>query len=110
MILKVAFRVSDTVLSVADAPSAPSFLNAQVDGMTGKVSLWWNPASDDLTPEHSVGQAVELFLEQMAIPADALRWTAISRGRRLDAKQRLADLEERDSRWMVLPEVSAGAR
>ena len=67
-------------------------------------------ASDDLTPEHSVGQAVELFLDQMAIPAEALRWTAISRERRLDAKQRIAELEEQDSRWMVLPEVSAGAR
>ena len=62
----------------------------------------------DLSTENTVGQAVEHYLNQMNIPANGLRWSAFSRGVMLDKKNRLGDLEEEDTRWAVLPEVSAG--
>jgi hypothetical protein len=65
--------------------------------------------SDDMTPRHTVGQAVEHYLDRMAIPDNGLRWTAFSRGRRLDSKSLLEQLPENDTQWTVLPEVSAGA-
>lgn len=62
----------------------------------------------ELTPSHTVGQAVEHYLERMRIPASGLRWTAFSRGMLLDSKQQLRELEETDTEWTVMPEVSAG--
>ena len=65
---------------------------------------------DDLTPRHTVGQAVEFYLDRMAMPGrESLRWTAFSRGVRLDKKQRLEEVPVADTQWTVLPEVSAGA-
>jgi hypothetical protein len=64
--------------------------------------------SDELTPAHTVDQAVHHYLDRARIPHNDLRWMAFSRGVRLDGKSRLADLPEADARMTVLPEVSAG--
>jgi hypothetical protein len=61
-----------------------------------------------LTPSHTVGQAVEFYLDQMGIRDHGLRWTAISRGVKLDSKTTLGEIPESDSQWTVMPEVSAG--
>lgn len=61
-----------------------------------------------LTPDHSVGQAIEHYLDRMQIRENGLRWTAFSRGVLLDSKRRLRDLEPADQEWTVMPEVSAG--
>ena len=63
----------------------------------------------DLTPRHTVGQAVDHYLHRMRIPGDGLRWSAFSRGVKLDSKQSIEDLGETDAEWTVMPEVSAGA-
>lgn len=63
---------------------------------------------DRLAPDHSVGHAVDYYLERMRIPDNGLRWTAFSRGVKLDNKQPLSDLPVEDSDWTVMPEVSAG--
>ena len=65
-------------------------------------------ADGELTPRHSVGQAVEHYLENMQVRDRGLRYSAFSRGVMLDSKRRLSDLEETDSDWTVMPEVSAG--
>jgi len=64
--------------------------------------------SGDLTPAHSVSQAVDYFLDQMRIPRNDLPFMAFSRGLRLDSKSRLDDLPHEDSEWTIAPEVSAG--
>jgi len=61
-----------------------------------------------LSSSHSVGQAVDLYLDRMQIPDRGLRWTAFSRGVMLDGKRRLGDLDFTDTDWTVMPEVSAG--
>ena len=63
----------------------------------------------DLTPRHTVGQAVDHYLHRMRIPGDGLQWSAFSRGVKLDSKQRLEQLPDEDVEWTVMPEVSAGA-
>jgi hypothetical protein len=63
----------------------------------------------ELTPRHTVGQAVDHYLQRMRIPGDGLRWSAFSRGVKLDSKQSIEDLSETDAEWTVMPEVSAGA-
>lgn len=65
---------------------------------------------DGLTPRHTVGQAVEHYLDRMSIRDNGLRWTAFSRGVKLDSKRLLEDVPETDSEWTVMPEVSAGGR
>ena len=65
---------------------------------------------DELTFEHDVDQAIDHFLQEQRIPRNGLRWTAVSRGRRLDGKTRLGDLGELENDWRVLPEAVAGAR
>lgn len=65
---------------------------------------------DGLTPRHTVGQAVEHYLDRMSIRDNGLRWTAFSRGVKLDSKRPLEDVPETDSEWTVMPEVSAGGR
>ncbi|MFO0870522.1 MAG: hypothetical protein U0935_16465 [Pirellulales bacterium] len=62
----------------------------------------------DLTPDHSVGQAVDHYLDRMRIDEKQLRWTAFSRGVLLDSKRRIRELEPADEDWTVMPEVSAG--
>ena len=62
----------------------------------------------DVTPEHSVGQAVEHYLDRMRIRDNGLRWSAFSRGVMLDGKSRIRDIEPADHEWTVMPEVSAG--
>jgi hypothetical protein len=64
--------------------------------------------TDGLTRRHTVGQAVEQFLDCMNIRGQGLRWTAFSRGVKLDNKIELDDVPEADSQWTVMPEVSAG--
>jgi len=66
--------------------------------------------ADELTPSHTVEQAVEYYLERVPIPdSRSQRWAAISRGYRLDMKTLLRDVPQEDMEWSVLPEVSAGA-
>ncbi len=62
----------------------------------------------DLTPAHTVGQAVEHYREKMGFRDQQFRWMAFSRGIRLDAKQALKDLPDTDEQWTVMPEASAG--
>ena len=61
-----------------------------------------------LTRRHTVGQAVEHYIDRMNIRDHGLRWTAFSRGVKLDNKIELGDVPEADSDWTVMPEVSAG--
>jgi hypothetical protein len=61
-----------------------------------------------LTPTHTVEQAVELYLDEMQIRDRGLRWTAFSRGVLLDSKSELRNLDQTDTEWTVMPEVSAG--
>ena len=63
----------------------------------------------DLTPGHTVGQAVEEYLGSVGISQNGLRWNVFSRGVRLDMKERLENLPEVDSEWVVMPEVTAAA-
>jgi hypothetical protein len=65
---------------------------------------------DELTARHTVGQAVEHYLDRMGIRDNGLRWTAFSRGVKLDSKRRIEDIPTTDNEWTVMPEVSAGAR
>lgn len=64
--------------------------------------------ADGLSRRHTVGQAVEHYLDHMNIRNNGLRWTAFSRGVKLDSKSELSDIPETDSEWTVMPEVSAG--
>jgi hypothetical protein len=64
----------------------------------------------NLTPRHTVGQAIQHYLERMNIPNNGLRWTAFSRGVKLDNKQPLEEVPAADTAWTVMPEVSAGSR
>ena len=66
--------------------------------------------SDGLTPRHTVGQALDTYLDRMQIPPNGLRWNAFSRGVRLDNKAVISDLPDQDveTDWTVMPEVSAG--
>jgi hypothetical protein len=69
----------------------------------------WDASLDaELTPQHTVGQAIDQFLERQRIPGEGLRWSAYSRGLKLDNKQSLEDLTDVDADWTVMPEVSAG--
>ncbi|MCU0960163.1 MAG: hypothetical protein MUF48_08655 [Pirellulaceae bacterium] len=66
--------------------------------------------TDGLSDRHTVGQAVEHYLDAMRIRQNGLRWTAFSRGVKLDSKTELSDIPEADREWTVMPEVSAGGR
>ena len=61
-----------------------------------------------LSPQNTVRQAVDHYLTAMRIPSNGLRWTAFSRGVRLDMKRSLQELPEADTAWTVIPEVTAG--
>ena len=50
------------------APAAPTGPISQVDG-NGTVMLWWNPASDDLTPSHALTYDLRLYRD--GAPASA---------------------------------------
>jgi hypothetical protein len=62
----------------------------------------------ELTPRHTVAQAVDHYLTQMRIPKNGLDFMAFSRGVRLDGNTVLGDLPEQDTEWTVMPEVAAG--
>jgi hypothetical protein len=64
---------------------------------------------ESLAASHTVGQAVEFYLDHVGIRDHGLRWTAFSRGVKLDSKRLLRDMPETDAQWIVMPEVSAGA-
>lgn len=61
-----------------------------------------------LTPRHTVGQAVEHYRQHMHLVGDETRFSAFSRGVKLDSKTPLEDLPEEDTDWLVMPEVAAG--
>ena len=62
-----------------------------------------------LTPTHTVGQAIEHYLDRMGIPDAGLRWSAFSRGVKLDNKVELSEIADQEvNAWTVMPEVSAG--
>jgi hypothetical protein len=62
-----------------------------------------------LTPRHSVGQAIDLYLDRMGIRNADLRWSAFAGGVRLDNKAELAEVADApDVSWTIMPEVSAG--
>ena len=65
--------------------------------------------ADGLTREHTVGQAVEHYLSRMGFRDNRLRWTAFSRGVKLDNKTSLGEVAESQHEWTVMPEVSAGS-
>ena len=65
---------------------------------------------DGLTRQHNVGQAVEFYLDRVGIRDNGLRWTAFSRGVKLDNKQPLEEVPTTDAEWTVMPEVSAGGK
>lgn len=67
--------------------------------------------NNGLTANHTVGQAVEYYLEKMRIRKNGLDFMAFSRGVRLDSKALIADLPDEDAQeWTVMPEVAAGSR
>jgi hypothetical protein len=62
-----------------------------------------------LTPRHTVGQAIDLYLERMGIRNDDLRWSAFAGGVKLDNKAELSEVSDSpEVSWTVMPEVSAG--
>jgi hypothetical protein len=65
--------------------------------------------SGELSPMHTVEQALERYFEATDTPPNGGRWHVSSRGVGLDLKSRLSELAEEDNEWMVIPEVSAGA-
>ncbi len=64
--------------------------------------------ADGISTEHTVGQAVEHYLSRVGIRSNGLRWSAFSRGVKLDSKQSLGDLPDTQTDWIVMPEISAG--
>jgi hypothetical protein len=65
--------------------------------------------NNGLTPNHTVGQAIEYFLEKAQIRKNNLDFMAFSRGVRLDNKLHIEELPVEDTQeWTVMPEVSAG--
>ena len=65
--------------------------------------------NNGLTPNHTVGQAIEYFLEKAQIRSNNLDFMAFSRGVRLDSKAKIAELDRQDTEeWTIMPEVSAG--
>ena len=78
--------------------------------ISGQRRFEFNLRGDSpLTPDHSVSQALDHYLETSQIPANGLRWNAFSRGMRLDNKSLLKELPAADTEWTVMPEVSAGS-
>lgn len=63
-------------------------------------------ADGDLSPTHTVSQAVDVFKRRMEISDGGVRWSAFARGVMLDGKSRLGDLPEPEV--TVMPEVAAG--
>lgn len=66
-------------------------------------------ATNELTPGHTVGQAVGHYLNRMQIPDHGLNWIVCSRGVAIDNKLTLGDLAPQDDQLTVMPEVAAGA-
>ena len=46
---------------------------------------------------------------RVGIRSSGLRWSAFTRGVKLDSKQRLSDLPDTQNDWVVMPEISAGS-
>ena len=65
--------------------------------------------NNGLTPRHTVGQAIEYYLEHTNIRQNGLDFMAFSRGVRLDNKALIEDLPVEDTQeWTIMPEVAAG--
>jgi len=63
----------------------------------------------ELTPAHTVGQTIEHYIDRMGIRDTDLRWSAFSRGVKLDNKSVLADVPGAEEQvWTVMPEIAAG--
>ena len=65
---------------------------------------------DGISESHTVEQAIGHFRNRLGIRDNGFRFVAFSRGIKLKNDQKLADVPEADSDWMVLPEVTAGSR
>ena len=64
----------------------------------------------ELTPSHTVGQTIEHYVDRMGIRNTDLRWSAFSRGVKLDNKSKLMDVPESEEQvWTVMPEIAAGS-
>jgi hypothetical protein len=61
-----------------------------------------------LSPQHTISQAVDYYLDEKRIQRNGLDFLAFSRGVRLDGKRRIADLPAEDLEMTVMPEVAAG--
>ena len=62
-----------------------------------------------LTPRHTVRQAIEHYLDRMGIRDADQRWSAFSRGVKLDNKSELSSVPDvQENTWTVMPEISAG--
>jgi hypothetical protein len=63
-----------------------------------------------LTPRHTVGQAIEYYLEETRMHQGDVLWSAYDRGVKLDNKSELADVSvTEESEWTIMPQVSAGS-
>ncbi len=62
----------------------------------------------ELSPQHSVHHAIELFLLRTRTPDNGVPWSAFSRGRLIDKRTLLGDLADEDAQLTVVPEVTAG--
>ncbi len=72
-----------------------------------RLEVELSPAGE-LTPSHTVGQAIDHFKHRLQSGDSMSRFAAFSRGRTLDHKRHLGELEPEDALWTVIPEVSAG--
>ncbi len=77
-------------------------------GRQKRLTVDVSAGGGELAPGHSIGQAIDYYRDRMQVPDRGLPWTAFSRGVMLDSKMRIDELEEADSQWTVMPEVSAG--
>jgi hypothetical protein len=73
-----------------------------------RVSVRVGGDGAELTASHTVGQAIDHYLDRLQIHDRSMRWTAFSRGVMLDSKRRLQELTATETEWTVMPEVSAG--
>ena len=63
---------------------------------------------DGISPSHTVGQAIDHFRDRLGIRENGFRFSAFSRGVKLDSKQTLGEVPDTYTDWTVMPEVTAG--
>jgi len=86
--------------SVAEnlAPTAPSLLDSQVLG-DNSVALWWNPASDDLTPAQALTYELRLYRE--GVPVSTARRLPEPGNLSVASEWTLAGLSEGNYTWTL---------